>query len=149
MGVTDACYDFARGVGTFIGGSVKTVTSIGRAVSESVSRLRPLPSIEKIRNVVITELQRLRGKEVGLSESKLEERLQIMAETILALQNRINELGARGPVSEAAVLEAMSSVKVTESLNDNERLLLVNVFRRNMSLQKPELVDAALEGVGG
>ena len=145
MAFAERCYNCARGVGTFIGGSVKALTSVGQALRERLERLRPLSSIEKIRAVVIEELRRFMGKEPGLTSAALEERLQVMAEALLALQDRINELGTRGPISEAAMLEAMGSVKAAGSLTNNERAILLNVFRQNVALQKPQRVDDAVD----
>jgi len=85
------------------------------------------------------------GEETELTRTKLEERLQIMAQTILALQERINELSARGPISEADMWEAVDSLKAAESLTNDERAVLVRVFRQNVALQKPELVGAATD----
>ena len=90
------------------------------------------------------ELIRLVGKETELTRTKLEERLQVMAETILALQERINELSARSPISEADMWEAVGSLEAAESLTDDERAILVNVFRQNIELQKPKLVEIAI-----
>ena len=53
------------------------------------------------------------------------------------LQGLINEMRARGPFSQAAVSEATGSRKTTASI-------LVDVFRQNIALQKPELDDAAV-----
>ena len=52
------------------------------------------------------------------------------------LQGLINEMRARGPFSQAAVSEATGSRKTIASL-------LVDVFRQNIALQKPELDDDA------
>ena len=100
---------------------------------------------EQIRSVVIEELTRLAGKEIEATGTKLEGRLQVMAETILALQEKINELGARGPITEANIWEAVRSLEAAESLTNAERAILVNVFRQNIALQKPELVGAAID----
>jgi hypothetical protein len=75
-----------------------------------------------------------------LTDSKLEQRLQVMAETILALQEKLDELSIRGRISEDDMLDAMSSLKMADSLTSDERTLLVNVFRQNIAIQKPELV---------
>jgi len=145
MGVTDFCYDCVRGVGQFIGGTVWAVASCGRVLSESASTLRPTSSIDKIRQVVLTELRRLRGEKADVSSAKLEERLEIMAQTILALQKRIEELGERGSVSEATLMEAMGSVKAAESLNEDERTLLMTVFQKNIALQRPEMMETVVD----
>ncbi|MCK4788568.1 MAG: hypothetical protein KAV87_32805, partial [Desulfobacteraceae bacterium] len=51
-------------------------------------------------------------------------------------------LGARGHISQTDMLEAMDSLKTADSLTNDERTVLVNVFRQNIALQKPELVDS-------
>lgn len=137
--------NFACGMGKFIGGSLKALASIRKAVRKSVGKLRPQSSREKIRAIVTEELIHLVGKETELTQRKLEERLQVMTQTILALQERINELSACGPISEADMWEAVGSVEAAESLTDDERAILVNVFRQNIALQKPKLVGVAID----
>lgn len=140
MSFTDVCRNFACGMGKFIGGSINVLAWPRKALRESIKKPQPLPLRETIRAIVTEELIRLVGKETKLTRIKLEERLQIMAETILALQERINELSARGPVSEADMWEAVDSLKAAEALTNDERVVLVKVFRQNVALQKPELV---------
>lgn len=128
-------------MGKFIGGGFSILGSARKVLRKSIGKLRPLSSREKIRNIVIDELTRLAAGDAELTGTTLEERLQVMAETILALQEKINELGARGPVSETDMWEAMSSLKAAESLTDDERAILVTVFRQNIAIQKPDLVN--------
>jgi len=141
MSFTDVFLNFAGGMGKLIGGSFSALSSARRALRESVAKLRPQSSREKIRAIVIDELTHLMAGEAELTGTKLEERLQLMAETILALQEKINELSARGPVSETDMWEAMSSLKAAESLTDDERAILATVFRQNIAIQKPDLID--------
>jgi hypothetical protein len=93
---------------------------------------------------VTEELIRLIDQE-ELLEAKLEQRLQVIAETVLALQKRLDELNVRDSISQADILDAMSSLKAADSLTNDERVLLANVFRENVALQKPELVGTATE----
>ena len=144
MSFTDVCRNFACGMGKFIGGSINVLAWPRKALRKSIEKPWPLPSKETIRAIVTEELIRLVGMETELTRTKLEERLQIMAETILALQERINELSARGPVSEADMWEAVDSLKAAEALTNDERVVLVKVFRQNVTLQKPELVGDAI-----
>jgi len=141
----DACRNFACGTGEFIGGSHNALSSARKALRKSVEKLRPKSSKEKIRSVVTEELIRLVDKETELTQTKLEKHLQVMAEAILALQERIDGLSARGPISEADMWKAMGSLKAAEPLTNDERSVLVNIFRQNIALQKPELVDAAVD----
>ena len=144
MSFTNVCRNFACGMGKFIGGSLHILASVPKSLRKTVAKLQPQSSRERIRSIVTEELIRLVGKETELTRTKLEERLQVMAETILALQERINELSARGPISEADMWEAVGSLEAAESLTDDERAILVNVFRQNIELQKPKLVDIAI-----
>ena len=137
--------NFARGTGTLIGASLQALASVRKALRKSVGKLRPQSSREKIRAIVTEELIHLVGKETELTRRRLEERLQVMTQTILALQERINELSARGPISEADMWEAVGSLEAAESLTDDERAILVNVFRQNIALQKPKLVGVAID----
>ena len=79
------------------------------------------------------------------TEEKLEQRLKIMAETILALQERIDELVAGGHISQTDMLDALDSIKAADFLTNDERVMLVNVFRQNIALQRPELVGVDID----
>ena len=141
MSFTDVLRDFAHGMGKFIGRSFNGLSLTRKALRKSMERLRPRDSREKIRAIVADELKRFPAKEAELTRTILEERLQLMAETKLALQEKINELSDRGPVSETDMFEAMDSLKAAESLTDDERNILATVFRQNIVIQKPDLVD--------
>jgi hypothetical protein len=110
----------------------------------AMEKLRSVFPGYNFRSIVTEELIRLLKAE-GLGEKKLEQRLQVMAETIVALQERIDELVDQGCVSETDVLDAMDSLETAGSLSSDEKAVLVNVFRQNIALQKPELVGTAIE----
>jgi hypothetical protein len=74
----------------------------------------------------------------------LEERLRLMAETIDAIQNKLLELSGRGLGHEALFWAAMASVENVNRLNSEEKVILTNIFRQNVAIQKPELVDSAI-----
>ena len=143
-GVVGVSWGLARSMGRFIGTSSKILTRFSRAGKRPTRQKESSWTRERIRSIVIDELTRLMAGEAELTGTKLEERLQVMAETILALQKRINELSVRGPVSETDMWEAMSSLKAAESLTDDERAILVTVFRQNIAIQKPDLIDTAV-----
>jgi len=112
---------------------------------KTLRKLWPQSSTEKIRTIVAEELARLIAGQTELTGTELQKRLQVMAETIPALQERFDELAARGPVSEAEMFKVMRSLKTAASLTDDERAILANVFRQNIAIQKPELIDTAVE----
>ncbi|MHC4172429.1 MAG: hypothetical protein ACYTBX_01130 [Planctomycetota bacterium] len=147
MSFADVCRNVASGLGKFVGASHNVLVRVGKAprnaLRRSEGKLRSMSTKEKVQSIVIEELMRLVSREAELTRAKLEERLQIMAETILALQERINELSPHGLIGEADMREAVDSLKAAESLNDDERAVLVRIFRQNVTLQKPELVGAA------
>jgi len=145
MGFADFSRSFASGLGKLAGTSLNPFISIRKALRKSAAKLWPQSSREKIRSIVTEELIRLTGRKAEFAGTMLEERLQVMAETILALQERLDELTARGPISDAEMFKVMSSLKAAASLTDDERAILANVFRQNIAIQKPELIDAALE----
>ena len=145
MSFTDVCRNFACGMGKFVGGSFNVLAFAQKALRESAEKLRPLSSRKEIRSIVIEEPARLQHTERKITLPELEKRLRLMAETILALQERINEPSARGPISEADMWEAVGSLEAAESLTDDERAILVNVFRQNIALQKPKLVGVAID----
>jgi len=145
MSSADVYRNFACGVGKFFGGSFKALVSVRKAMEKSMGILRPQPSVKKISTVVIEELARSQGdanQENTLAE--LEERLRLMADTIEAIQKRILELSGRGLGREALVSAAMASVKNVSLLNNEEKVILTNIFRQNVAIQKPELVDTAI-----
>jgi hypothetical protein len=91
-------------------------------------------------------MMRLQMGTKGLSLLELEKRLRFMADTIEALQKRIGELSARGPVSEGDVWKEMSSLESADCLSNDEQALLVGIFRRNMALQKPQAAGVNEDG---
>jgi len=142
MGLNEASRSFGHGVGKLVGGTRMILSWPGSALSNAIGKLRSIFPSAKVRTIVTEELTRLMGAE-GLTEDKLEQRLKVMAETILALQERLDEMVAGGHISQSDMLEAMDSLKTANSLTNDERTVLVNVFRQNMALQKPELVGTA------
>jgi hypothetical protein len=145
MDIASVCYDFVRGMGKCIGGGSRALTAARDTLRESAEKLRPRFSRERIRSIISEELTRLLGKGVELGGMEVEERLQVMAGAILALQERVNELSARGPVSAADMWKEIGSLEAAAPLTDGERSILVNVLRQNIALQKPELAAAAVD----
>jgi hypothetical protein len=143
MGLSDISRGFGHGVGKLVGGTRKVLSLPGSALSKAIEKLRSIFPSAKVRTVVAEELTRLMEAE-GLAEEKLEQRFKVMAETILALQKKLDEMVAGGHVSQTDMLEAMDSIKTAEALTNDERTVLVNVFRQNIALQKPELVNTAV-----
>ena len=119
--------------------------SLSAEIQPSTRKGEPLSTREEIRSIIIEEMARLQPAEGKVTLLELEKRMRFMAEAIEALQNKIVELSARGPVSEADMWEAMGSLEAAEFLTRDERAMLVNVFRQNIALQKPELVGAAVD----
>jgi hypothetical protein len=140
-GVVGVSWGLAKSVGRFIWAGSKILPRPSRAGKRPTIQEESSWTREKIRSIVVDELTRLMAREAELTGTKLEEHLQVMAETILALQERINELSVRGPVSETDMWEAMSSLKAAESLTDDERAILVTVFKQNIAIQRPDLID--------
>lgn len=143
MGLNDISRSFGHGVGKLVGGTRKVLSLPGSALSKAIEKLRSIFPSAKVRTVVAEELTRLMEAE-GLAEEKLEQRFKVMAETILALQKKLDEMVAGGHISQTDMLEAMDSLKAADSLTNDERTVLVNVFRQNIALQKPELVNTAV-----
>ena len=139
MGLNDISRGFGHGLGKLVGGTRKVLFWPGNALGRAIGKLRSVFPSARTRAIVTEELMRLIGTK-GLAEENLEQRLRVMAETILALQERLDELGSRGDISETDMLEAMDSLKTADALTNDERAVLVNVFRQNIALQKPELV---------
>ena len=143
MGLNDISCSVGQGVGKLVGGTRKVLSWPGSTLSKAIEKLRFVFPSAKIRAIVTEELMRFMAQKEP-TEEKLEQRLKIMAETILALQERIDEMVAHGHISETDMLEALNSLKTAESLTNDERAVLVNVFRQNVAIQKPELVETAV-----
>ena len=139
MSLNDISCGLGHGVGKLVGGTRRVLSWPGSALSGSA---------EKLRSIFVTEeLTRLDGAErLDEENQKLKQRLKVMAETIAALQERLNEMVAGGHISQTDMLEAMDSIKTADPLNNDERTVLVNVFRQNIALQKPKLVDTVAAG---
>jgi hypothetical protein len=117
----------------------------GSTLSKAIEKLgSAFPSV-KIRTIVLEELARSQGAERGITLAEFEEYLRLMADTIEAIQKRILESGGHGLEREALVSAAMASVGDTSLLNEEERAIPTNIFRQNVAIQKPELVDSAVE----
>ena len=140
MGLNDISRGFGHGMGTLVCQTRKVLSWPGSTLSKAIEKLRSIFPSAKVRTIVTEELIRLLGAE-GLAEEKLEQRLQVMAETILALQERLDEIATHGRINETDMLEALDSLKTAESLTNDERVVLVNVFRQNIAIQRPELVS--------
>ncbi len=144
MDINEISCNLGRGVGKLVGGTRKVLSLPANTLSSALEKLRSVFPGSNVRNMVTEELMRLMGGE-GLVKEELEQRLQVMAETIVALQERIDELIAQGYVSETDVLGAMDSLEAARSLSNDEKAVLVNVFRQNIALQKPELVGTEID----
>jgi hypothetical protein len=150
--VVGASCCLVKGVGRSIGagcriltgGTTKILTMFSRAPKQSNRKGQSLTPREQIRAVVIEELARSLGAERKTALAGLEERLQLMADTIEAIQKEIFELSGRGLEHEALVSTAMASVENVGLLNDEEKAILTNIFRQNVEIQKPNLVEAAV-----
>ena len=143
MGLNDISCRVGHGVGKFVGGTRKVLSWPANTLSKAIEKLRSIFPSANIRAIVTEELMRFMAQKEPMEE-KLEQRLKIMAETILALQERLDEMINHGHISETDMLEALDSIKTAESLTDDERAVLVNVFRQNIAIQKPEFVGTEI-----
>lgn len=95
--VVGVSWDLAKSVGRFIWAGSKILPRPSRAGKRPTRQKESSWTRERIRSIVIDELTRLAAGDAELTGAKLEERLQIMAETILGLQEKINELSVSWP----------------------------------------------------
>jgi len=137
MGLNDISRGLGYGVGKVVGGTRKVLFLPCSTLSKATEKLRSVSPGARGQTAVTEELMHAEAH----TEASLEQRLQIMAETILALQKKLDELVAGCYISGRDILEAMDSLKVADSLTDSERTVLVNVFRQNIALQKPKLIN--------
>ena len=143
MGLNHISFSLGQGVGKLVGGTRKVLFWPANTLSNAMEKLRFVFPSANIRAIVTEELMRFMAQKEP-TEEKLEQRLKIMAETILALQERLDEMVTHGRISETDMLEAMDSIKTADSLTNDERMVLVNVFRQNIALQKPEFVETVV-----
>ena len=144
MGLNDISCSLGQGVGKLVGGTRKVLSWPGSTLSKAIEKLRFVFPSAKIRAIVTEELMRFMAQKEP-TEEKLEQRLKIMAETILPLQERIDELVAGGHISQTDMLDALDSIKAADFLTNDERVMLVNVFRQNIAIQRPELVSVDID----
>lgn len=144
MGLNDISCSVGQGLGKLVERTRKVLSWPGSTLGKSIEKLRSVFPSVKIRAIVTEELMRFMAQKEP-TEEKLEQRLKIMAETILALQERLDEMVTHGRISETDMFEALDSLKTAESLTNDERAVLVNVFRQNIAIQRPELVGADID----
>ena len=96
---------------------------------------------QEIRSIVLEEIRRLQSQNKRMSLLEMEKRLSVMTKTILLMQQKMGELGARGPVSDADMVRVIGSIDPEQSLTAGEKSMLANVFRQNVVLQKPEMQE--------
>jgi len=145
MGFADFSRNFASGLGKFVGTGLNVFISTRKVLRKSVAKLRPQPSREKIRSIVTEELIHLMGKEAKFAGTEFEERLQVMTEALEALQEKIAQLSARGLPSETLVSAVIASVEEAVLLSNEEKAILVSIFRQNVAIQKPDLTHATVK----
>ena len=143
MDLNDISCSLGQGVGKLVGGTRKVLSWPANTLSKAIEKLRSIFPSANIRAIVTEELMRFMAQKEP-TEEILEQRLKIMAETILALQERLDEMINHGHISETDMLEALDSIKTAESLTNDERAVLVNVFRQNIAIQKPEFVGTEI-----
>lgn len=146
MDLTNVCYGFAQSVGRCVGGGRHALASAREAVTRPLGRLRPGFRRDRIRHIVIEEFTRLVYRDTELTGTELDKRLHVLAETIIVLQERIDGLSTRGPVGEAGRWRETGPLGGTAPVTNDERAILVNIFRQNIALQRPDVVHASVDG---
>ena len=91
MAFSDYCFSFARNIGKYSGMSTKTISNSSQAVKNTIGKLKPRSTIEKIRSVVHEELLTVNFSHDGVSRTELEERMKVMTNAVLALQEKLSE----------------------------------------------------------
>jgi antitoxin component HigA of HigAB toxin-antitoxin module len=138
----DLPHMMGRGLGLMLGGTARAIDWFSGTAKQTAGIAKRLSVRERIRSVVLEELGHLLSEDQEIPLSDLEERFRIMAEAIHALQKKVTELAASGPVSDSDMRKAVDSLKVAQSLSEAERTILVSVFRQNVAIQKPDVEDA-------
>jgi len=149
MSFSEIQCNVARGMGKCLGKIVGvTRRRTKKRPRAAIEELPALPdTIGWVRTVVVEELTRLLGVTGTVTRAEFEERLRHMVASILVLQQKIRELSVHGPVSDADISEAIAAVSARESLGVEERSIMEGIFRQNITIQKPELVNALGDGM--
>ena len=142
MGLNDISRSLGHGVGKLVGGTRKVLFWPCSTLGKAIEKRRYVSPCARVQTAVTEELMRVEVPQAP-AKADFEQRFEIMAQAILALQKRLDELVVSGHISGRDVLEAMASLKVADSLTDDEKTVLVNIFRQNIALQKPKLVNTA------
>ena len=138
MRLKDFCNNVANHLGFFAGKSRNAFSSARKKLKDSTN----LP--EKIRNAIFERLSRSLTRQAGFLVEKISERMEVIDEVAMPFYEKVNELGARGPVSETQLWEAMNSIEAAKKLADEEKVLLVTLFGQIVGAQKSKVVDAVV-----
>jgi len=128
-------------MGKYTGMSTKKITQGSQAVKESIGKLKPRSTIEKIRAVVHEELSTVNFSHDGVTRSELEERMKVMTDAVIALQEKLSKMAISGPISEKAFMDATQSIDTAGKLHEEEKAILTRIFRQNIAIQKPEMTN--------
>lgn len=93
---------------------------------------------EEIRSVVLEEIQRsLREKRAsGNGTHAIEERLEAITASLIAIEERLARLSGNGAVSSEQIEAAVLDVEKSQGLDEEEQVLFEHIFRENVALQK-------------
>jgi len=106
MALADVCCKFAHGAGQFIGKSRNLLSSTRKALQESSGQLSA-KCAEKIRTAMTERMARWLYKKAGSVLAKLGQRLQVVTEAMVAIQQKIDRSNMHIPVSQAFVVESV------------------------------------------
>lgn len=138
MSLEDICSRVANRMGWFAGKGHNALLYAQEKMKASAN----LP--EKIQNAMFEKLSRTLYKQAQLMMGMISERMEVIDEVAKPYYEKVNELSARGPVSESQLWHAMNSIEAAKNLSEEEKTLLVSVFGQIAGAQKSKVVDSVV-----
>jgi len=132
MGFNDISCSAGQNMGKLAGGTRSVLSWPANTMSSVIEKLSSVFPSPKIRAIVGKGLMCFIAQKES-TEEKLEHRLKIMADTILALRERLDEMVTHDRIKETDTLEVLDSLKTAEPLTNNERMVPENIFRQNIA----------------
>jgi hypothetical protein len=131
-------------MGFFVGQSRNVLSSAQKKLKESMQALNPKNLPDKIRNAMFEKLTRMLYKQAEFMMDKISERMEAIDKVTRPFYEKVNALGAHGPVSENQLWKALDSIEAAKNISDEEKSLLVTIFGQFVGAAKPKFVNATV-----
>jgi hypothetical protein len=146
---TDICCNLADYMGRLAGKSHNAFSSAQKKLKDSSQALNPKHLPDKVRNAIFRKLSETLYKQAELLMGKISERMEAIDKVAGPFHEKVNDLIARGPVTETQLWDAMNSIEASKNLSEEEKGLLVTVFGQIAGVRKPKYVNATVVETDG